>query len=304
MSEPQPQPNKADQEKRKTIIFMVILSFICALILSILASTLAEPQEVAKELDRSEQMLIATRIISPFGYFQVQNKEGNFVPATFENGKLTTSEKKVNASSKDVLKIYRERIVPFLVNSKGVETTFEKAAINEEKYTIDNKTIGYYKQPWKIIYRIINPFESKETQTVGYVIPVNGMGLWDSMYGYLAIKPDGNSVIGISWYDHKETPGLGGNISGAYWQSLFPGKQIFQPNADGKIDPKSSPIGITVIKGKVSEVLGDSPKSYSSVDGMAGATLTGNAVTDAYKNVLAAYRPFLEKAYEKSGERK
>ncbi len=57
---------------------------------------------------------------------------------------------------------------------------------------------------------------------------------------------------------------------------------------DGKTDYKAAPIGIIVVKGKVSEVLGDTPKSKSAVDGMAGATLTGNGVTDAYRDVLNA----------------
>ena len=69
-----------------------------------------------------------------------------------------------------------------------------------------------------LIYKILpNPTkEAKENEEPeGYVIPVNGFGLWDAIYGYLAIKPGGNSVIGISWYDQKETPGLGANIAEA-----------------------------------------------------------------------------------------
>ena len=63
-----------------------------------------------------------------------------------------------------------------------------------------------------------------------------------------------------TWYDQKETPGLGANIAEAYWQSLFPSKKLFQEGADGKTDFKTAPLGITVVKGKVSEVLGDVTK--------------------------------------------
>ena len=122
---------------------------------------------------------------------------------------------------------------------------------------------------------------------------MNGYGLWDAIYGYLAIKPDGNTIIGIAWYDQKETPGLGANIAEPSWQKQFLGKHIFQESPDGKTDYKTAPLGIVVVKGKVQNVLGDSPKSKSAVDGMAGATLTGNGVTDAYRSVLSAYRPFL-----------
>lgn len=69
-------------------------------------------------------------------------------------------------------------------------------------------------------------------------------------------------------------------------------KAYLSRKSDGKTDFKSAPLGILVVKGKVSEVLGNSPKSKSAVDGMAGATLTGNGVTEAYRDVLSPYRPF------------
>lgn len=278
---------------------MVILSFICALILSILASVLKEPQQEAKELDRSTQMLIAARIFSPFGYFQVQDDKGEFVPAKFAaNGRLEQADAEITPSREEILEVYRARISPFLVDSQGKTTTFEAAGLNENTYTAEYRKTGYYNQPLKLIYKIFpNPAQneksSDEKEVEGYVIPVNGMGLWDAIYGYLAIKPDGNTVIGISWYDQKETPGLGANISEADWQSQFPGKHIFQESANGTTNVNTAALGLTVVKGKVSEVLGNSPKALSAIDGMAGATLTGNGVTSAYKDVLAAYRPFL-----------
>lgn len=292
--------SNASASRKYTLVFMAILSLVCALILSILASVLKEPQEMAKELDRSKQMLISARILSPFDYFQVQNEQGEYVPAKFDQGgALVASESKITPSQSQVLEVYRMRIQPFLVNDQGEETTFQKANIDEQKYVQDYRKTGYYKEPLKLIYKILknpNPGEKQnaaDPSIEGYVIPVNGMGLWDAIYGFLAIKTDGDSVIGISWYDQKETPGLGANISESDWQSQFPGKEIFQESADGKTDFDTAPLGITVVKGKVKEVLGDSPKAVSAVDGMAGATLTGNGVTDAYRNVLAAYRPFL-----------
>lgn len=285
--------SERNSSNKYTLFFMVVLSFICALILSILASSLQVPQEEAKELDRSTQMLIAARIISPYGYFLVDSKPAKYT----KGGILVPTEKHMIPTREEILDTYRLRIKPFLVNDKGEETTFEKEGLNEQKYLSEYKKTGYYLQPLKLIYKIYqNPKEGKEAPVEGYVIPVNGMGLWDAIYGYLAIKTDGNTVIGISWYDQKETPGLGANIAEPEWQSQFPGKHIFQESPDGKTNFQSAPVGIIVLKGKVKEILGDSPKALSAVDGMAGATLTGNGVTDAYKNVLSAYRPFLEKA--------
>ncbi len=291
------------QNNTYTLLFMVVLSLVCAIILSVLASALKEPQEVAKELDRSKQMLIAARILSPFGYFQVQNEQGHFVPAKLvQQGILEPTENHLFPSQNQILDVYRSRISPFLVNEKGELTTFEKAGINEQDYIQDFRKTGYYKQPFKLLYKIYpNPKANEKVndQAVeGYVIPVNGMGLWDAIYGFLAIKPDGDTVIGISWYDQKETPGLGANIAEPQWQSQFPGKHIFQETPSGQTDFKTAPLGITVVKGKVSEIYGNSPKALSAVDGMAGATLTGNGVTDAYRDVLAAYRPFLIRIHD------
>lgn len=291
-----------------TLLFMVILSLVCALILSVLASSLRGPQEVAKELDRSKQMLIAAKIISPFGYFMVQNEKGEYIPAKItEGGRLEPTDKTVIPTGEQILEVYRNRIAPFLVNKEGQSTTFQQAGIDEAKYTSDYRKTGYYREPFKLIYKIYanpKPGQSAESErpVEGYVVPVNGMGLWDAIYGYLAIKPDGNTVIGISWYDQKETPGLGANIAEPAWQSQFPGKHIFQEGANGQTDFKTATLGITVVKGKVNEVLGNSPKALSAVDGMAGATLTGNGVTNAYKDVLAAYRPFLLRLHEESNK--
>lgn len=308
MSEPSLSSNRS--QNVYTITFMVILSLVCAIILSVLASALKEPQEIAKEIDRSQQMLIAARIMSPYGYFQIQNEQGQFVAAQVaKGGILEPSSTQFFPNREQILEVYRARIQSFLVNDQGETTTFEKAGINEEKYTQDYRKTGYYRQPWKLIYQVFaNPksgesLDAADRPVTGYVVPVNGMGLWDAIYGYLAIKPDGDTVIGISWYDQKETPGLGANISEPEWQSQFPGKHIFQESASGKTDFKTAPLGITVVKGKVSEVLGNSPKALSAADGMAGATLTGNGVTNAYRDVLAAYRPFLIRLHNESAKK-
>lgn len=248
---------------RQVLLFVGILSFVCALILSLLASGLRKPQERAKELDRSKQMLIAAKIFDP------------------------------KASEQEILEIYKTRFIPLLVDDKGLITTFEEQKIDINNYLNAYRKTGYYKQPQKLVYKILPDQGNPDGPAIGYVIPVNGLGLWDAIYGYLAVETDGNTVIGISWYDQKETPGLGANIAEASWQDHFPGKKLFQESTTGQVDFKTAPLGITVVKGKVKELLGNSPKANSAVDGMPGATLTGNGVTTAYRDVLNAYRPFL-----------
>ena len=115
-------PNQAPTNS-KTIIFMVVLSFVCALILSILASILEEPKEVAKELDRSKQMMIAAKILDYQGGFLVQNKEGKYVPAKYEEGKLIPTQTFEVASKSQLLDIYSKRFEPLLKQKSIMITT-------------------------------------------------------------------------------------------------------------------------------------------------------------------------------------
>ncbi|GDY24918.1 MULTISPECIES: Na(+)-translocating NADH-quinone reductase subunit C [unclassified Agarivorans] len=100
------------------------------------------------------------------------------------------------------------------------------------------------------------------------ILPVHGRGLWSTMYAFLAIQPDGNTVDAIVYYDQGETPGLGGEVANPLWQAKFVGKKLFDDNGD---------TAISVIKGIAPA---DSP---SEVDGLSGATLTSNGVDNTFK---------------------
>ena len=301
------QPSSRAFSNKRIIIFMMILSFVCALILSLLAAALKAPQEQAKEFDRSKEMLVAAQIYNNAkGYFQVQ-ENGKFMPAKEVGDGLLVPGVPDHAPTEDeILRVVRARIRPFLVDNEGNRHTFEQEKINIDEYIAKNKKSGYSNLPLKLIYEILPNPDGKNQHAEhadGYIIPVSGFGLWDYIYGYIAIAPDGDTVIGISWYEQKETPGLGANIAETPWQSLFPGKKIFQPDSSGKTDFEKAAVGITVVRGKVSEVLGKSPRAESAVDGMAGATLTGNGVTKGYKDTLGPYRQFFIRLHNSSGKK-
>jgi Na+-transporting NADH:ubiquinone oxidoreductase subunit C len=93
------------------------------------------------------------------------------------------------------------------------------------------------------------------------VLPVHGSGLWDLMYGFLAVDADGNTIAELIYYQHKETPGLGGEIQNPAWQELWGGKKLF----DG------GDVAIQVKK----QAGRDNPYA---VDALSGATLTSNGV--------------------------
>ncbi len=99
------------------------------------------------------------------------------------------------------------------------------------------------------------------------ILPVYGKGLWSTMLGYLAIAPDGNTVRGLRFYAHAETPGLGDQIDKEPWRAQWVGKLVYN---DGD-EPQ-----IRVIKGAVPAGGRD---AEHMIDGLSGATLTGNGVT-------------------------
>lgn len=285
---------------KQTILFMVVLSLVCATVLSLLASLLAEPQENARSIYRSKQMLVAARMLNlDTGEFQVE-QDGKYVPAHKDASGELVAGSTGKATNAEILATYTSQFRPLLVDDQGNTHTFEELKINQDTFIAEHRKTGYAKLPYKLLFAIMPPEKAEKParEPIGYVIPINGLGLWNVIYGYLALAANGNDVIGISWYEHSETPGLGAGIADSWWQALFPHKQVFQTPSSGTMDPKTAELGLIVVRGKVSEVIGDSPKAKSAVDGMAGATLTGNGVTDAYRDVLAVYRPFLVKLYE------
>lgn len=242
--------------------------------LSVLAAVLKKPQEEARELFKSKQLLIAANILDFEGDIKATGK---------------------TASSKEILALFATHIHPRVVTAKGELFTFKQAGLNEQTYIQENEKYGYSTLEYKLIYLI-----EKDNQTAGFVIPINGYGLWDAIYGYLGLAANGNTVIGMTWYDQKETPGLGGDIALPKWESQFYGKRIFRESLSGTTDYKRAPLGIEVVKGKVSEKLGDSPAAKSAVDGISGATITVTGVNEAYSACLNPYRPFLLKQVAKA----
>jgi Na+-transporting NADH:ubiquinone oxidoreductase subunit C len=283
---------------------MVALCFTCALILSALSSALREPQQIAEELNRNQEMLIAAKIFNPKGYFQLRTPTGEYLPAKYnKDGMLVPGTENDLATSQQVFEVSKARIHSFLVDERGERTSFEEQNIDTATYVLENKKTGYGHLPYKLVYEIspngvrADAMAKRGVDPDGYIFAVNGFGLWDAIFGYLAIEPDGKTVRGIAWYEHKETPGLGANITNPAWQKNFAGKQLFQKGAGTMT---IAPLGISVIRGKVIEVYPNNPKGDSAVDGMAGATLTGNGVTKAYKESLKDYRNFLISLNENS----
>ncbi len=285
---------KPPSSAKYTVIFVVILCLTAALVLALASTALRSREDRARELDRVKQILAAARIYNPDGYFQLQ-EEGEWIPATYDAGekKLVPSDDKVKASPDAIYALSQERLLPRLTNEAGKITTFDEAGIDIDDYLSDNAKTGFADLPEKLFYIVLPNGATADSKPEAYIIPLAGFGLWGPIYGYVALEPNGDTIIGNTWQAPLETPGLGANIQYPSWQVQFEGKKIFLPAASGTNNFERAPLGIVVVKGKVTDKFGDSPRAETAVDGVTGATLTGDGVTAAYSASLAPYRNLL-----------
>ncbi len=168
----------------------------------------------------------------------------------------------------DILKIYDENIKSSVVDVQGKVVEGKQVADLNPKVDTDLLPLYYSEQ---------------NSQLSSYIIPVSGKGLWSTIYGYLALEPDGITIKGITFYQHGETPGLGGEIDKEWFTSSFEGKKIRAES--GEL------VSVTIIKGKVAERIEAEKQSYY-VDGISGSTLTCNGVSNFLKSELIKYEPY------------
>jgi len=119
-----------------------------------------------------------------------------------------------------------------------------------------------------------------------YIIPISGKGLWSTLYGYFAVEPDGATVKGITFYQHGETPGLGGEVDKEWFTNMYIGKKF--------VDPDENLVSIIIVRGKVVDKVPEE-EHYYHVDGISGSTLTGRGVNIFLKENLQSYEPFFKK---------
>lgn len=116
-----------------------------------------------------------------------------------------------------------------------------------------------------------------------YAFPISGKGLWSTIYGYLALEGDLSTIAGITFYRHGETPGLGGEVEANWFQDGFKGKKVF---ADGKRTK------FEVVKGRLADKYPEG--NDHAVDGISGATLTGNGLNRFINADLDKYESYFK----------
>lgn len=170
----------------------------------------------------------------------------------------------------EILKVYEQKIQGKVIDKNGdvvVGKMPEEIKEGEELYPL-------------YVYQ-------EEDKVIAYALPVYGKGLWSTIYGYLALEADGITVRGITFYKHGETPGLGGEVEKSWFQDNFKGKKIWN------IKTRSlRPVAVS--KEKVADKIAKSEQKFY-VDGISGATMTGNGVTEFLDKWIRVYDPYFQK---------
>ncbi|HRP22516.1 Na(+)-translocating NADH-quinone reductase subunit C [Thauera sp.] len=138
-------------------------------------------------------------------------------------------------------------------------------------------------------YTTVYMIEDEQGRIETLILPIRGYGLWSTLHGFMALKGDLNTVVGLGFHEHAETPGLGGEVDNPRWRRQWEGKQLFNDQGE---------VAVQIVKGGVDP---QSSAAIHQVDALAGATLTSNGVDNLLKFWLGeqGFGPFLAKLRSK-----
>jgi len=234
------------QSNAYIIVFTAILTIVVGGLLSFTSEILKPYQKKSIELDTKTQILTAV----------MELEKGS-----------------------DILGIYNTKIESVVVDINGAPVELDRKGnpiVPEEVNILKN----YKMDPESRNYPVFK-YMSEEGKVEAYIFPVYGNGLWDKIWGYVALEEDMNTIKGVA-FDHKaETPGLGQRIQTAEVQNRYKGKKVY--DASGEL------VSVTMVKGEGK----GQPISDNQVDGMSGATLTGNGVNKMLMGYLTAYEAYM-----------
>ena len=240
---------------QNVIVIALGVCLFCAVVVAGSAVALKERRVENKALDKSKNVLIAA------GLFQenvTQMSEINTLFEQFEQRvvdlrtkRLLTAEEaavvaadnKLNFSEYDQRKAAKD---PSL--SVALTDAEDLASINRREH-------------YALIYLL-----RSEVGIDRIILPVHGYGLWSTLYGFIALEGDGNTVSGITFYEHSETAGLGGEVDNPTWKAKWQGKRIYDDQGQ---------VVMRVLKGSVDP---SSAEADYQIDGLSGATLTSRGV--------------------------
>jgi len=230
---------------RYVIMFAAAVCVFCSIFVASSAVLLKDRQEANKALDIQKKVLVVAGLMG----------ESESLPA------------------EEIRRRFDKNIRPKIIDlatgdpAEGVDA----ATFDQRKAAADPATSRPAPPNAAKVVRIPNNAQIFEVIEDGalhsVILPIEGKGLWSTLYGFLALEPDGRTISGITFYQHGETPGLGGEVDNPRWKALWKGRLAFDENWRP---------AIAVKKGSA----GPPKKDPYHVDGLSGATLTSRGVTN------------------------
>lgn len=226
-----------------TMGFAAAVCLVCSIFVCFSAVALKERQETNKKLDQQKNVLKAAGLLGAD-----EEADANRIRSLFESITPLVIETKTGKVLSDVdpTSVDMRRAV------SNSEDSYEAPKNDAKVRRIPNQSV---------VYEVV---ENGKVSML--VLPVRGKGLWSTLYGFLALEADTRTVSGIAFYEHGETPGLGGEIENPKWTAKWEGRKVFTDDFEPKFK---------VLKGAA----GPPEDAPHEVDGLSGATLTCNGVT-------------------------
>ncbi len=252
---------------KRTVLVALVICVVCSILVSTSVVLLRPRQDENRRIDQLKSILVAAGLYT---------------------------------RDSEVIGIYQERIRRFTINlasGSEAEGELKAAGLQPESYDLkramlkaehseaippDEDLADLKRRPrWVNIYLVLG---AEQVERV--ILPVFGKGLWSTMFGFMALDAELNTVLGFTFYDHGETPGLGGEVDNPRWKALWPGKALRDDSGAYRLE---------VIKGKVDE---NKPEQRRhAVDGLSGSTLTTRGVDHLLRYWLdsSGYGPFFRR---------
>ena len=257
-----------------TLVTALVLCLVCSVMVSVAAISMKPKQLANVEFDRNKNILMAANLFDP-----TKNSSAD-AAKLFESVEIKLINTKTGQfASDDELKAAGITDVGAYDVAKASKNTKTNISLDGD----DPAKVGALPQFLKVY--LINDSAGKLKNVV---LPINGNGLWGQIYGFLTLKSDINTIEGISFYQHKETPGLGALIEEAKWRATWVDKKAYD--------------GDKIVTGVVKA--GTAKPTPNYVDGITGATITSTGVNTMIQFWLSdrAYKPFLDNLRQSTGK--
>ncbi len=259
-----------------TLVFAGIVCIVCSIIVSGASVLLRDRQQENMLLERQRNVLVVTGVVEDPRRLSTEKVRWYFDSAPDVDVPWYIEEILVDLETGMEAELDKVKM-PFDMERAARDPDMSRPVDGEHARGAQIRTVSRYGTVYLVRKR-------GQDEVVQIVIMIRGQGLWSTMAGYLAMEADGKTIRGITFYEHGETPGLGGEIDNVDWQRRWEGRVAY--------DDQGSP-AMVMRKGGAGPP-GEDPHGF---DGLSGATITARSVEHTVNFWLGphGYGPFLKR---------